>query len=76
MTDGEENTGKIKGHEAATAAAAMGVKIYTIGIGKDGTMFTCPTSSASNAPCNWWELMKIVCARLPTKPRQYFRAEC
>ena len=38
MTDGEENTGKIKGHEAATAAAAMGVKIT-------------PSASAKTAPC-------------------------
>ena len=68
MTDGEENTGKIKGHEAATAAAAMGVKSTPSASAKMAPCFTCPTSSASNAPCNWWELMKIVCARLPTKP--------
>ncbi|MDC0050165.1 VWA domain-containing protein [Verrucomicrobia bacterium] len=37
MTDGENNTGKVEPEEAAEAAAVMGVKIYTIGIGKEGT---------------------------------------
>ena len=33
MTDGANNSGKIDPHTAAEAAAALGVKIYTIGIG-------------------------------------------
>jgi Ca-activated chloride channel homolog len=36
MTDGENNSGKINPLTAAQAAQALGVKVYTIGIGKRG----------------------------------------
>jgi Ca-activated chloride channel family protein len=37
MTDGENNSGKISPLTAADAAQALGVKVYTIGIGRQGT---------------------------------------
>jgi Ca-activated chloride channel family protein len=37
MTDGENNSGKISPLTAADAAQALHVKVYTIGIGKQGT---------------------------------------
>jgi len=37
MTDGENNAGKIAPLIAAEAAQALGVKVYTIGVGKQGT---------------------------------------
>ena len=37
MTDGQNNAGKIQPLTAAEAAQAMGVKVYTIGIGTRGT---------------------------------------
>jgi Ca-activated chloride channel family protein len=37
MTDGENNSGKISPLTAADAAQALKVKVYTIGIGKQGT---------------------------------------
>jgi len=37
MTDGENNSGKISPLTAADAAQALAVKVYTIGIGKQGT---------------------------------------
>jgi len=37
MTDGQNNSGKLDPLVAADAAAALGVKIYTVGIGKQGT---------------------------------------
>ncbi len=36
MTDGENNSGKIPPLTAAEAAQALGVKVYTIGIGRQG----------------------------------------
>jgi len=36
LTDGDNNAGSVDPQSAARAAAAMGVKIYTIGMGKDG----------------------------------------
>ncbi len=36
-TDGQNNSGKIEPLIAANAAAALGVKIYTVGIGEQGT---------------------------------------
>jgi Ca-activated chloride channel family protein len=36
MTDGENNSGKIAPLTAAEAAQALGVKVYTIGVGKRG----------------------------------------
>jgi len=36
MTDGENNRGQIDPVTAARAAAAFGIKIYTIGVGSDG----------------------------------------
>ena len=36
LTDGENNAGQIGPQVAADAAAALGVKVYTIGIGSDG----------------------------------------
>ena len=36
LTDGDNNAGSVDPLSAARAAAAMGVKIYTIGMGKDG----------------------------------------
>jgi len=37
MTDGQNNSGKLDPLLAAEAAAAMKVKVYTVGIGKQGT---------------------------------------
>lgn len=37
VTDGVSNTGKIDAHTAAQTAREFGIKIYTIGIGKDTT---------------------------------------
>jgi Ca-activated chloride channel family protein len=37
MTDGENNSGKVSPLTAADAAQALKVKVYTIGIGKQGT---------------------------------------
>ena len=36
LTDGDNNAGSVDPLTAARAAAAMGIKIYTIGVGKDG----------------------------------------
>ena len=36
-TDGENNSGKVEPLVAAEAAAALGVKIYTVGIGEQGS---------------------------------------
>lgn len=36
LSDGESNTGIVKPDEAVKAAKAMGVKIYTIGVGSNG----------------------------------------
>lgn len=36
LTDGENNSGAIEPIPAAEAAAALGIKIYTVGAGKDG----------------------------------------
>lgn len=37
LTDGVNNAGQITPQTAADAAAAMGIKIYTIGVGSEGT---------------------------------------
>ena len=37
MTDGENNSGKVNPLTAADAAQALGIKVYTIGIGRQGT---------------------------------------
>ena len=37
MTDGQNNSGKFQPLTAADAARALGIKVYTIGIGKQGT---------------------------------------
>jgi Ca-activated chloride channel homolog len=37
MTDGENNSGKVSPMTAADAAQALAVKVYTIGIGRQGT---------------------------------------
>jgi Ca-activated chloride channel homolog len=37
LTDGENNRGAVDPRTAAAAAAATGVRIYTIGVGRDGT---------------------------------------
>ena len=36
MTDGQNNSGNIDPLTAAQAAQALGVKVYTIGVGKNG----------------------------------------
>ena len=36
-TDGQNNSGKVEPMMAADAAAALGVKVYTVGIGEQGT---------------------------------------
>jgi len=36
-TDGQNNSGKVEPLLAAEAAAALGVKVYTVGIGEQGT---------------------------------------
>ncbi len=36
LSDGESNTGLIKPEEAMRAAKALGIKVYTIGVGSDG----------------------------------------
>jgi len=76
MTDGEENTGKIKGHEAATAAAAIGVKIYTIGIGKDGTMLYLPGPFGIKRPVQLVGIDEDSLREIAKKTNgKYFRAE-
>ena len=76
MTDGEENTGKIKGHEAAAAAAAMGVKIYTIGIGKDGTMLYLPGPFGIKRPVQLVGIDEDSLMKIAEKTGgKYFRAE-
>jgi len=37
LTDGESNTGIIKPEEATALAKKMGIKVYTIGVGSNGT---------------------------------------
>lgn len=37
LTDGDNNRGQIKPLEAAAAARALGVRVYTIGVGRRGT---------------------------------------
>lgn len=39
LTDGKSNAGKISPMEAAQAAAALGIKIYTIGVGAERGLF-------------------------------------
>ena len=76
MTDGEENTGKIKGHEAAGAAAAIGVKIYTIGIGKDGTMLYLPGPLGIKRPVQLVGIDEDSLREIANKTGgKYFRAE-
>jgi Ca-activated chloride channel family protein len=76
MTDGEENTGKIKGHEAAAAAAAIGVKIYTIGIGKDGTMLYLPDPFGFRRPVQLVGIDEDSLREIAKKTNgKYFRAE-
>ncbi len=36
LTDGENDAGKLDPREAAQAAKAMGIKIYTVGVGSEG----------------------------------------
>ncbi len=36
LTDGDNNSGGISPEEATAAAASLGVRVYTIGVGKDG----------------------------------------
>ena len=36
LTDGDNNSGSISPEEATAAAAALGIRIYTIGVGQDG----------------------------------------
>jgi len=36
LTDGDNNSGGISPEEATAAAASLGIRVYTIGVGKDG----------------------------------------
>jgi Ca-activated chloride channel family protein len=36
LTDGDNNRGDIAPEDAASAAAALGIRVYTIGVGRDG----------------------------------------
>ena len=36
LTDGDNNSGGISPEDAAAAAAALGIRVYTIGVGRDG----------------------------------------
>lgn len=36
LTDGDNNRGSISPEQAAAAAAALGIRVYTIGVGRDG----------------------------------------
>ncbi len=36
LTDGDNNSGNISPEEATAAAAAFGIRVYTIGVGRDG----------------------------------------
>ncbi|MGI9038364.1 MAG: VWA domain-containing protein, partial [Gemmatimonadota bacterium] len=38
LTDGNKNRGLIEPLQAAAAAAALGVKVYTVGVGRDGVV--------------------------------------
>ncbi len=40
VTDGQSNAGQIEPIQAAEAAAALGIKVYTIGVGSTGGMFS------------------------------------
>ena len=50
LTDGMNNTGKISPIAAAEAAKAMGVKIYTIGVGVRGMAPIPVTGRSGNMP--------------------------
>jgi Ca-activated chloride channel homolog len=45
VTDGRNNTGQIGPESAAAAAEALGVKVYTIGVGSEGEV-SCPVEDA------------------------------
>lgn len=36
LTDGDNNSGGVSPEQAAAAAAALGIRVYTIGVGRDG----------------------------------------
>lgn len=36
LTDGDNNSGVISPEDAAAAAAALGIRVYTVGVGRDG----------------------------------------
>jgi Ca-activated chloride channel family protein len=36
LTDGDNNRGSVSPRDAAAAAAALGIRVYTIGVGRDG----------------------------------------
>jgi len=36
LTDGDNNSGSISPEQAAAAAASLGIRVYTIGVGRDG----------------------------------------
>jgi len=36
LTDGDNNSGSISPEDAAAAAASLGIRVYTIGVGRDG----------------------------------------
>lgn len=47
LTDGEQNAGKIGPLQAAEIAKALGVRVYTVGLGMDGTVLS-PTYRNQN----------------------------
>lgn len=52
LTDGTNNAGKVTPEIAAEAAAALGIKIYTIAIGKEGTVSLAYPDENGNILCD------------------------
>ncbi len=72
LTDGMNNTGKISPLAAAEAAKAMGVKVYTIGVGVRG-MAPIPMHDQAATPASSWTRsmsMRRPCRPSPRKPAE------
>ena len=69
MTDGQNNSGKLEPLMAAEAAQALGMKVYTIGIGKQGKA-PMPVATIFRPArfIRWcrWTWMRIRCKKSPT----------
>ncbi|TVQ50137.1 MAG: VWA domain-containing protein [Gammaproteobacteria bacterium] len=72
LTDGVNNTGELQPLEAAGLAARRGVRIYTIGVGSDGTAGRLPAGALPRRPVDLDEPGLIRIAEMTGG--QYFRA--